>query len=179
MWRRLLLLGTTVACLALAGPAALGQGARQVFGPWLGTYERSGSDAKSIIDEAIEEGTDALGPVKRKVAQRRLRAVNPPYALVRVYQVGDVLVTDFDGRKYSAPISGEAVEGIDPDGKAVTVSYRPEGKTLHARFVGEDGEKHIDLELDLEGDALTMHVTVLSKRLPEPIRYALPYARRR
>jgi hypothetical protein len=179
MLQRFAVASALLAWVSLLALPALGQAPQSVFGPWLGTYESAGPEGQATIDAAIEEGTNALGPLKRRIARKRLKAVNQPYKQIRIYQVGDVLVTDFEGRRYSAPVTGEAAEGVDPEGKKVTVSYRPEGRTLHARFVAEDGEKRIDFELDESGAGLAMHVTVRSGRLPEPIRYTLNYGRAR
>src|SRR5690606_30268305 len=97
--------------------------------------------------------------------------------VVRIVADGEQLITDFDGRRYSAPTHGGEAKGTDPDGKDVTVSYKRDGRLLRARYVGEDGEKRIDFELDPASEEMIMHVTVLSSRLEDPIRYSLPYER--
>lgn len=162
--------------LLLTAPAILAQDAR--FEPWVGSYESAAPDeAKTIIDRAIEEGTKDMGAVKRKIARKRLKSINPPYRVVRIIMNGEQLITDFDGRRYSAPTHGGEAKGVDPDGEDVTVSYKRDGRLLRARYVGDDGEKRIDFEIDPNGDELIMHVTVLSSKLDEPIRYSLPYQR--
>jgi hypothetical protein len=148
------------------------------FSPWLGSYKAvAPSQAKDTIEHAIEKSTSSMGLLRRSVARSRLEKTNSPYKVVRIANAGDEVVTDFDGRRYSAPSDGSPEKGKDPEGKKVTVSFRAEGSTLRGRYVGEDGEKLIDFERSPDGQQLTVHVTVLSKKLPEPIHYSMRYAK--
>jgi hypothetical protein len=159
--------------------ASSGTWAQDAFGPWLGTYQSASvSDAQTTIESAIERGTNSMGPLRRMVARKRLKAVNQPHKIVRIVEDGAHLAVDFDGRVFRAPVNGKPEKGIDPEGKDVTVSYRADGRALHARYVGADGEKRIDFERSADGRALTMRVTVLSSQLPGPIRYSLRYERK-
>jgi len=162
------------ASLALTGSAFADPDA---FSPWIGTYRSAAPDqAKSTIDRAIEEGTSDMGPLRRSVARNRLRSTNQMNDTVRITPAEeDELVIDFDGRKYRAPTSGAPEKGRDPDGKTVTVSYKAAGNTLKSRYVAEDGEKQIDFERSPGGESMIMHVTVLSKKLPGPIKYSIRY----
>ena len=153
--------------------------AQSPFTPWLGTYKNTASSANTtdVIERATEQGTREMGFVRRKVARSRLKAINPPYEQVRIVERGDHLLTEFDGRRYTAPLNGRAEQGTDPEGKSVTVSFQAEGNTLHARYVAEDGEKRMDFVRSPDGRELTMNVTVLSPKLPEPVRYSVRYVR--
>jgi hypothetical protein len=142
----------------------------------VGTYESASPDkAKNTIENAIEQGTDDMGALRRSVARNRLKSTNRVNNTVRITPSGNELVTDFDGRKYRAPTTGAAEKGKDPDGKTVTVSYKAVGNTLKSRYVGEDGEKQIDFERTPDGQGMIMHVTVLSKKLSAPIKYSIRY----
>jgi len=167
--------GVAVASVAVSGVAFADPAA---FSPWIGAYESAApAQAESTIERAIEEGTSSMGALRRSVARSRLKTTNQPYRRVRIAPAGDELVTDFDGRTYKAPTDGRAEQGKDPDGKAVTVSYATSGDTLKTRYVGEDGEKWIDFERTPDGQGLIMRVTVLSKKLPGPIKYSVRYVK--
>ncbi|MFT3925430.1 MAG: hypothetical protein QM778_23025 [Myxococcales bacterium] len=169
---------------ALAASFALGSGALAdpatfTPTPWVGSYAAAAPDqAKSTIDKAIDDGTSSMGMMRRNAARTRLKNTNRPYKQVTITPLGTELVTNFDGRKYQAPTNGAAEKGKDPDGKTVSLSYKAEGETLKSTYVGEDGEKHIDFERTPDGDGLIMHVTVMSKKLPEPIKYSVRYKKR-
>lgn len=151
----------------------------QAFSPWVGAYQSTSPEkAKDVIERAIESGTSGMGPLRRNVARRRLKSTNRLNNIVRITPEGNELITDFDGRTYRAPTTGEPEQGKDPDGKAVTVSYRAVGDTLKSRYVAEDGAKQIDFERTPDGQGMIMHVTVISSKLPEPIKYSIAYKRR-
>lgn len=151
----------------------------QNFSPWVGSYQSASPErAKDVIERAIEDGTSALGPLRRSVARKRLKSTNGVNNTVRIIPSGDELITDFDGRTYRAPTTGEAEQAKDPDGKLVAVSYRAVGDTLKSRYVAEDGEKRIDFKRTPDGHGMIMHVTVISEKLPAPIKYSLSYKKK-
>ncbi len=168
-----------VSSILLASFAFLSGGAladRATFTPWVGSYTSATPEkAKDTIDRAIESGTSSMRALRRSVARSRLKNTNKPYQTVRISPAGDELITDFDGRRYKAPTDGGEERGRDPDGKVVIVSYKAVGDTLKTRFVAEDGEKQIDFERAPDGQSMIMHVTVLSKKLPNPIKYSVRY----
>jgi len=162
------------ASFALTTNGALADSAS--FSAWVGTYTNAAPDkSEDLVEQAIEKGTSSMGALRRSVARSRLKKTNLAYKTVRISPSGNELVTDFDGRKYKAPTDGSSEKGKDPQGKAVTVSYQAAGTTLKSRFVAEDGEKKIDFERTPDGQSLIMHVTVLSKKLPAPIKYSVRY----
>lgn len=177
MLRKSLLSSIVVASLAFMTTSALADPA--TFSPWVGSYTSAAPEqAKDTIEQAIEKGTSSMGALRRSVARNRLKNTNRPYQTVRISPAGDELITDFDGRKYKAPTDGGEEKGKDPDGKSVIVSYKAVGDTLKTRFVGEDGEKLIDFERAPDGRSMLMHVTVLSKKLPGPIKYSVRYTKK-
>jgi hypothetical protein len=174
MLRKSLVSSILFASLAFVSGSALADPA--TFSSWMGSYTSAAPDqAKDTIEQAIEKGTSSMGALRRSVARSRLKNTNRAYQVVRISPSGDELVTTFDGRSYEAPTDGGAKKGKDPDGKSVTVSYKAEGDTLKSRFIGEDGEKRIDFERTPDGQGLIMHVTVISKKLPAPIKYSVRY----
>ena len=177
MPRKSLLSSLVLASLALTPIGALADPA--IFSPWMGSYAPAAPDkAKDTIEQAIEKGTGSMAMLRRSVARNRLKSTNKPYQTIRISAAGDELVTDFDGRKYKAPTDGTPEKAKDPDGKPVTVSYAAEGDTLKSRYVGEDGEKMMDFERTPDGQGLIMHVTVISEKIPQPIKYSVRYNRK-
>ncbi len=145
------------------------------YARFVGTYESDSVAAdRQTIEDAILRGTEPMGPLRRSVARRRLRNVNEPVRVLRILVEGEHLVTDFDGDRYVSHLDGRPQRGRDPEGKIVTVIYREAGNVLHARYVGEDGEKRIDF-VRSTGDRLTLSVSLMSDQLPATIRYRLPY----
>ncbi len=180
-------LGATLLAVAFVAAAGVTEGqpmptttetsGTSEFEPFVGAYRAVDLDEQAaVIDQAVTEGTEKMGPVRRRVGRKRLHAVNVPVRVLRIDDQGDTLVTDYDGKRYGAPKSGEARRERDPEGKPVNVSYRVVGRTLRARYVGPDGEKIMQFQLGGQ-DRLTMHVTLLSDQLPEPIRYRLEFRR--
>ena len=176
MLRTLIFAALLGGSLALSGTALAEP---EAFSPWVGSYQSTSPErAKDIIERAIESGTSSMGALRRSVARKRLESTNRVNNTVRIAPAGDELITDFDGRAYRAPTTGEAEKGKDPDGKAVTVSYKAVGDTLKSRYVAEDGEKQIDFERAPDGQSMIMHVTVISPKLPAPIKYSIPYKKK-
>lgn len=164
--------------IASAQPEATPPAEGAAFERFLGTYEAVDfAGQAAIIDQAIQGGTEAMGPLRRSVGRRRLHAVNRPVRVLRILREGDHLVTEFDGDRYVAPLTGAFRAGRDPEGKRIRVAYRVSGNTLRARYVGDDGEKQIGFSLGDSG-RLEQTSTLLSDQLPGPIRYRLSYRRR-
>ncbi len=172
-WLRAVVLG---ALFLLAPAYAHAEGP---FDAWLGSYDntRSLAETRRVIDQAIERVTGDMKGLRRRIARSRLERVSLPSAQLHIRVEDDQLVTDFDGRRYRAPINGNPERGVDPRGKRVTVSYHVVGNVLQARYVGDDGEKRVDFETAEDGHGLTMHVTLLGEELPEPVRYRVQYRR--
>lgn len=176
------------ACLLAVGLAAGGalgeaqptptEGAGEPsFEPFLGTYRAVDlAGQAAIIDEAVTEGTEAMGPLRRRIGRRRLHAVNVPVRVVRIENQSGQIVVDFDGDRYAAPLSGAARRTLDSEGEPVDVSYRVLGRALRGRYVGPDGEKIMDFVLE-GGGRMTMAVTLSSDQLPAPVRYELAFRR--
>jgi hypothetical protein len=147
------------------------------YAPFVGSYRTvSVREGAARIERAIEQGTSTMNFVVRPIARKRLKAVNPMYASIHIYQRDGQLVTDYEGRSYVAGIDGSPRRNTDPDGSKVMVSYGVHGDTLVARYVAADGEKRFAFRRD--GDrAVDVAVTLASDRLPKPISYELDYVR--
>lgn len=151
----------------------------RTFECFLGTYRTVSLERdERVITEALESGTAAMAPLRRTVARRRLGVVNRPVRQMEIRREGEMLLTIWDGDIYRAPLSGASLRGIDPEDKAVDVSYRIRNRTLIARYIGDDGEKRVHFSLSDEGRRLRLRILLLSSRLPGPIRYQLAYRRR-
>ncbi len=132
------------------------------------------SGQAQIIDRAIVSGTEEMGPLRRRVARRRLHAVNEPIRVLRIEREGDRVVMDLDGDRYAAPVSGKTERSRDPDGELVDLSFRVVGGSLRGHYVEAGAEKIISFRLGDDG-RLTLDVRVLSSQLPEPIHYRLAF----
>jgi len=163
--------------LASVAATSQAQDPASPFAPWTGTYHAVDfADQRPMIEGAIDAGTAEMGPMRRSVARRRLRRVNEPIHVLRLFTERDRFVIEVDGFRFPAPLDGSWTRTTDPFGDRLRLSCRIHADVVRCRFVGEDGEKHIDFRLG-PTNRLTLAVSLISDRLPDVIRFRLPFAR--
>jgi hypothetical protein len=145
-----------------------------------GTYENRRPDGgEAIITEAIREGTGSMRKVRRRVARRRLNAVNPPVHQITIRPNGEGVRIAYDEvRENRTPRLGVFADSRSADGGAVEVKHDLVGLTLHETYREKDGGAVNIFKLSNDGRALVLEVTITSPQLPGPIRYRLEFLRR-
>lgn len=139
-------------------------------------YAGSTDQGRQVIEEAIEEGIDEMGFMKKPVARRRLRAKNQLARYIDIAVRGDQVAVRFDReRTYVTPADGTPVMVRLADGEEVQLSQTYTGERLVQVFTSEDGQRRTVFEMDDGG--LEMTTTVTGRQLPGPVRYELDYQR--
>lgn len=131
------------------------------------------------IDKAIETAVAKVNFLIRGVAHGRLKATNEPYGAIVFAQDAKQITIKMDDRKpIVTPASGQAIKWKREDGEVFDVSTRWVGEGLEQTFAAEDGKRVNRFVLAPDGKKLTMHVTVSSGKLPQPLTYKLVYRRK-
>lgn len=167
-------------CVVVAPPRARTEaGAHPVVDQLAGTYRNRLSDGgEARIAEAIEEGTASMRRLRRKIARRRLHAVNPPVERMTIAPNGEGARVVYEGsRDNRTPKFGVFVESRSADGGKVDVMHEIAGDRLVERYRKKDGTGKNVLSLSEDGRELILHVTIESDQLPGPIRYRLEFER--
>jgi hypothetical protein len=142
-----------------------------------GTYvlipERS-DDLNTVINKA----TARLNFVMRPIARSRLRGTNFAYKDIMIDERPDTIVISYQGRApVRAPADGAIVPWRREDGEKFQVWMKREGGVLRHHFQADDGERLNEFSWSANQDTMTLSVTLISPRLPEPVRYRLVYLR--
>ncbi len=157
----------TAAALVLAANALAQTGLE-------GTYRLAVSHdrAEQIIGQAIERAVADMGPLRRRIAESRLKAKNPAV---------DSLAIDLNDRRarirYGPDIfdirRGHLGSLTTPDGETARARAELDGGRLIVDWYNDDG--HRQDTFSQEGDTLRFSVRITSDRLPAPMRYQLRY----
>ncbi|MCA9613186.1 MAG: hypothetical protein H6721_07605 [Sandaracinus sp.] len=142
-----------------------------------GTYRlaSSTSDAQQRVDAAIEAGVASMGPLRRSVGRRRLRAKNPIRRELVIALNGDRVSVSYDGERFDVRRGVRETVRLS-DGEAVRLRATVEGARLTLHWQGDDGERRDTFTRRPDG-SLVFGVTVTSEQLPNPVRYRLVYRR--
>jgi hypothetical protein len=145
--------------------------------PLTGTFELAEphAQAQRRVHRAIDRAADRVNFLIRGFARDRLRDKNPIHRRVQT-RVRDGLVTViYDDDRYTSA-EGQW-RSIVATGERVRLLQQVRGNRIYQRFVGEDGEKQMVLTFEENGPRMWLDVTVRSDKLPEPLRYRLPFRR--
>jgi hypothetical protein len=82
------------------------------------------------------------------------------------------------GDNDAVPTTPGKTETVSRDGRSGKLTQRLVGNKLEIAIEGDDGSIRTVLELASDGKTLHRNVTVTSKRLSQPVRYRLSYARK-
>jgi hypothetical protein len=178
----LTLFAVAAVAVVIAPPGAKTQpDAHPIVERFTGTYENRLPDGgEKVIDEAIHEGTKSMRRVRRKVARRRLHAVNPPVSSVTIEPNGQGVRVVYGGsRDNRTPDLGVWAESRSADGGKVDVKHDVVGLRLHESYRQEDGTAVNAFRLSEDGKALRLDITIQSGQLPGPIVYTLEFRRTR
>ena len=177
MRRQRIALVCVLALLAVLPQAVQAQ--QQLGGTW--TLNRQQSDD---INAKINTAVARMNVVVRQIARPRLRSTNTPYPQLVIHTDGGNYRVDMQGRpSVTSPANGSPVlwhretgrvcQQVRGDCVRVTTTWG--NGHLTQTFQAEDGQR-VNV-YSVEGNTLTMNVTITSPRLPNPLTYKLVYNR--
>lgn len=162
-----------VLALALAGGLARAQAPADVpvEGEW--RLAISEEEARSRIERGIAAATEGLPPIADGIAARMLRERTPPIERVHVATTPSRIVVQLDQRRYeSAP--GMPQSRQSGEDRIQVVQHFREG-ALEQVFETPRGTRWNTFRVGDGGDTMTLEVVIESSRLPEALRFSLPY----
>jgi hypothetical protein len=168
---------TRILLLPLVAALALPLSARAQESTMRGTFvvNRQQSDD---VNRAIETGVARMNFITRPIARGRLRRTNPVYQrLVINYTQQQVAVTFDQRRPVESPANGQPIKWTREDGEKFDLSTEWQNGRLIQTFRAEDGTRTNAYSISPDGHTLTMHVTIRSPRLPQPVEYNLVFNR--
>lgn len=177
MRRQRIALFCALALFAVLPQAASAQ--QQLAGTW--RLNRQQSDD---INAKINTAVSGMNVVVRQIARPRLRSTNTPYPQLVIHTDGGNYRVDMQGRpSVSSPSNGSGVLWHRETGRTcpavrgdcVRVTTVWGNGRLTQTFAAEDGQRVNVYSID--GNTLTMNVTITSPRLPQPLTYRLVYNR--
>ena len=132
--------------------------------------------AQALIDEAIDTGVESMGPLRRPVGRRRLRAKNEIRRELEIAFTGERVAIRYDRDRYEVRRNVRETVTL-PDGERVQLRATVEGPRLVLDWKTDDGERRDTFTRRADG-TLVFGVTVTSEQLPTPVRYRLVYRAR-
>lgn len=177
MRRQRIALFCAFALFAVLPQAATAQ--QQLAGTWRLNRQQS-DDINAKINTAVAR----MNVVVRQIARPRLRSTNTPYPQLVIHTDGGAYRVDMQGRpSVSSPSNGNGVLWHRETGRTcpavrgdcVRVTTVWNNGRLTQTFAAEDGQRVNVYTVD--GNTLTMNVTITSPRLPQPLTYRLVYNR--
>ena len=132
------------------------------------------------LNRDVERIVSRMNFVIRPMARVRLRRTNQTYERIAVaFGGGNISITLDQCSALVTPANGTTVDWTREDGDRLKVSSEWQNGTLEQRFSAEDGQRLNRFSLSLDGQVLTLDVTVTSSRLPHPFDYKRVYTRAR
>lgn len=149
--------------------------------PLRGTYVRDEA-ASDPMSQIVDEGMSKLGRVYRVwpisgQSKKRLRETNRPYAWIQILPDASSVTVETDTYKLTTPRNGTLENWERSEGDLIDVTTRLQGERLEQVFDAEDGRRVNVYTLSMDGETLTMDVTVTSPKLDSPLTYRMVYRR--
>lgn len=143
-----------------------------------GTYRLATPNdrAQALIDEAIDAGVESMGPLRRSVGRRRLRAKNEIRRELEIGFTGDRVIIRYDRDRYEVRRGARETVTL-PDGERVQVRATVEGPRLVLDWTTDDGARRDTFTRRPDG-TLVFGVKVTSEQLPSAVEYRLVYRAR-
>lgn len=174
-----LLAGSTA--LTVGAPRASGQSvppalAQALNGEWaLATRE---TDARSLIERAIDRAIDGMLPFVRGAAQGELRARTPVDARIGIELEPERFVVRLGGNAFrTEPGRPQRIAVPGFAGETVEVVQLVRGGRLEQVFSTEQGRRWNVLTPSADGSRLMLDVTMSGTLLPAAVQYRLEYRR--
>jgi hypothetical protein len=167
---RTLLIALAALALPLGAAGAQESTMRGTF-----TLDRAHTDD---VNRAIETAVARMSFITRPIARGRLRRTNQVYQRVVINFTPQQVSTTFDQRHaIESPANGQPIKWTREDGEKLDLSTEWQGGRLVQTFRAEDGSRTNNYSISPDGRTLTIHVTIRSPRLPQPLEYNMVFNR--
>lgn len=140
--------------------------------------EQSRTEARGVVNQAIERCVSAMNFFVRGIARTKLRDGTPVHDRIDLEFRGDDRVTvRFEGREGYTTRLGQTERRRNPNGQEmrVTQRFRPNGH-LEQEFATDDGTRWY-VYMPLRDGRLRVKTTTGSPRMPQPMWFLLDYHR--
>ncbi|MCO4771001.1 MAG: hypothetical protein KDA24_13285 [Deltaproteobacteria bacterium] len=166
-----------VACL----PFFVGEALATDASAYAGRFEVADPAAKeAAIESAVEQGAQQFAALIRPIVRSTLRKAVKVVDWF-VFEPTDnkiTIRTDSNAEGWSTDLSGTPVEVTNDKGDPVSLKRWIEAGQLKAQGCSDMGCSDFYFELSADRNSMTMHIVTSSKRLDEPLRYAIEYVRK-
>lgn len=145
--------------------------------PFNGTWILD-EEASDDFAEAFEPALQEMGRIRRSIARIALGRADGHAPFVHI-EITDDYITVQQGERRPArlPANGEPVQHENDDGDIMQGTAHLEGNVLRVEMQGENGGSNTDYHLSDNHQRLTVHRTLESERLPEPVEILAVYNR--
>ena len=172
--KRSILFALTVACVAIAAPSNPSAADESTLA---GVYAFDAA-ASDDINAAIEAAVAKMNFITRPIARSRLKKTNPAYQKIAIARPAGEIVVTLDARKpIQMPDNGSTIKWTREDGEKFDLTANWKNMQLTQTFVAEDGKRVNEFVLGLDGNTMTLQVTLTSEQLDKPVAYKLGYRR--
>jgi hypothetical protein len=157
----------------LTAPAAPSEAPITKF---IGTYEwAGGKPEQQAVWRKIEGIASSFNLFAQGIVRSKLAESNQIAKQIRIEADSETLVIYHDDKNASAPLDGSPVKFKAINGEQMDLSFKVEPQTIQQTFAGK-GKGQVN-SYTLDGDTLTVHVSIKASQLPRELAYDLTYKR--
>jgi hypothetical protein len=142
----------------------------------IGTYEWvGGKPEQQAVWRKIEGIASSFNLFAQGIVRSKLAESNQIAKQIRIEADSETLVIYHDAKNASAPLDGSPTKFKAINGEEMDLSFKVEPKTIQQTFAGK-GKGQVN-SYTLDGDTLTVHVSIKANQLPRELAYDLTYKR--
>jgi hypothetical protein len=157
----------------LTAPAASPEAPITAF---IGRYEWvGGKPEQQVVWRKIEGIASSFNLFAQGIVRSKLAESNQIAKQIRIEADSETLVVYHDEKTASAPLDGGAAKFKAINGEQMDLSFKVEPQTITQTFAGK-GKGQVN-SYTLDGDTLTVHVSIKASQLPRELAYDLTYKR--
>ena len=142
----------------------------------IGTYEWvGGKPEQQAVWRKIEGIASSFNLFAQGIVRSKLAESNQIAKQIRIEADSETLVLHHDAKSASAPLDGSPTKFKAINGEQMDLSFAVEPQKIQQTFAGK-GKGQVNT-YTLDGDTLTVHVSIKANQLPRELAYDLTYKR--
>jgi hypothetical protein len=143
---------------------------------FIGTYEwAGGKPEQQVVWRKIEGIASSFNLFAQGIVRSKLAESNQIARQIRIEADSETLVIYHDDKNASAPLDGSPAKFKAINGEMMDLTFKVEPQTITQTFAGK-GKGQVN-SYTLDGDTLTVHVSIKASQLPRELAYDLTYKR--